>query len=79
MGKQKTKLKLKTGGWEGGGYIQVFVKGKQFLKRHPPCYSYIQSSPVKVLTVIVYTSQLIRYSRACAQYSDFLDRVRLLT
>jgi len=32
----------------------VLPKGKQFLLliRHPPCYSYIQSSPVKVLTVI---------------------------
>jgi hypothetical protein len=27
----------------------------------------------------VYISQLIRYSRACAQYSDFIDRVQLLT
>jgi hypothetical protein len=29
-------------------------KGKQFLllRRHPPCYSYIQSSLVKVLAVI---------------------------
>jgi hypothetical protein len=29
-------------------------KGEQFLlfRRHPPCYSYMQSSPVKVLAVI---------------------------
>jgi hypothetical protein len=27
----------------------------------------------------VYISQRIRYSRACAQYRDFLDRVQLLT
>jgi len=27
----------------------------------------------------VYISQLIRYSRACSQYYDFLDRARLLT
>ena len=27
----------------------------------------------------VYILQLIRYSRACAQYSDFIDRVQLLT
>ena len=27
----------------------------------------------------VYISQLIRYSRACVQYSDFLDRAPLLT
>jgi len=26
----------------------------------------------------VYISQLIRYSRACTQYSDFLGRVQLL-
>jgi predicted O-linked N-acetylglucosamine transferase (SPINDLY family) len=26
-----------------------------------------------------YISQLIRYSRACAQYSDLLDRAQLLT
>ena len=27
----------------------------------------------------VYISQLVRYSRACAQYSDFLDIVQLMT
>ena len=27
----------------------------------------------------VYISQLIRYSRACVQYSDFLDRAQPLT
>ena len=27
----------------------------------------------------VYISQLIHYSRACAQYGDFLDRAQLLT
>ena len=27
----------------------------------------------------VYISQLIRYLRACAKYSDFLDRPQLLT
>jgi hypothetical protein len=26
-----------------------------------------------------YIAQLIRYSRACSQYSDYMDRVRLLT
>jgi hypothetical protein len=36
------------------GWTQMFTKGKQFLLliRQPPCYSYIQSSPVKVLAVI---------------------------
>ena len=35
-------------------WTQVLVKGKQFLllTRHSPCYSYKQSSPVKVLAVI---------------------------
>jgi hypothetical protein len=34
--------------------ISALVKGKQFLLliRHQPCYSYIPSSPVKVLVVI---------------------------
>ena len=27
----------------------------------------------------VYISQLIRYSRVCTKYSDFLDRAQLLT
>ena len=27
----------------------------------------------------VYITQLIRYSRACPQYSDYLDRAQLLT
>jgi hypothetical protein len=35
----------------------------------------IIASPVYV----VYVSQLIRYSRAYAKYSDFLDRVQMLT
>ena len=36
------------------GWIQKLAKGKQFLLliRHPSCYPYIQSSPVKVLGVI---------------------------
>jgi hypothetical protein len=35
-------------------WTEMLVKGKQFLLliRHPPCYSYRQSTPVKVLTVI---------------------------
>jgi hypothetical protein len=35
------------------GLIQVLVKGKQYLLplRHPPCYLYIQSSPVKFMAV----------------------------
>ena len=37
--------------------------------------SNIPTSP----TYGVYISQLIRYSRACAQYSDFLDWAELLT
>ena len=37
--------------------------------------SNIPASPVYE----VYISQRIRYSRACAQYSDFLDRAQLLT
>jgi hypothetical protein len=45
----------------------VLVKGKQFvfLIRHPPCYSYIQSSLVKVLAVIeeinIYVKSNLRY------------------
>ena len=38
------------------------------------------SSNIPVLPAYgVYMSQLIRYSRSCAQYSDFLDRTLLLT
>ena len=38
-------------------------------------WSNIQAAPVYG----VYNSQLIRYSRACGSYQDFLDRVLLLT
>jgi len=37
--------------------------------------SYIPASP----PYGVYISQLVHYSRACAQYSDLLDRVQMLT
>jgi len=40
----------------------VLAKGKQFLLfiRHPPGYSYIQSSPVKVLAVIAERKHLLK-------------------
>ena len=41
----------------------------------PFIWSNIQAAPVYG----VYISQLIRYSRACGSYQDFLDRVLLLT
>jgi hypothetical protein len=36
-----------------GSETRVLVKGKQFLLliRHPPCYTYIQSSPVQVFAM----------------------------
>jgi len=57
-------------------------------KQHLVISSVIQVLPLPTLVAIfqhhqhnygVYISQLIRYSRACAQYSDFLDRAQLLT
>ena len=46
---QKTRTSQKTRGW-----THVLAKGKQFLLliRYPPCYTYIQSNPVKLLAVI---------------------------
>ena len=43
-------------------------------------YIYYSSSNIPASPAYgVYFSHLIRYSRACAQYSDFLDRLQLLT
>jgi len=39
---------------------------------------FISSNIPALLAYGVYISQLIRYSRACAQYIDFLDRAQLL-
>jgi hypothetical protein len=45
------------------------------LNRHVVILSNILASPAYG----VYISQLVRYSRACVQYSDFLVRAQLLT
>ena len=42
-------------------------------------FSFISSNIPASPAYGVYTSQLIRQSRACAQYSDFLDKTQLLT
>ena len=42
-------------------------------------YPFISSNIPASLAYGVYISQRIRYSRACAPYSDFLDRAQLLT
>jgi uncharacterized membrane protein len=54
MTTQKAKKMSNKDPTKNRGRAQVFAKGKQFLLliRHPPYYSYIQSSPVKVLLVI---------------------------
>jgi len=56
---------------------KLYDKGDDFtftIVNFPFISSNIPASP----TYGVYISQLIRYSRACAQYSDFLDRAQLL-
>jgi hypothetical protein len=42
-------------------------------------FPFISSNKPESQAYEVYISQLILYSRACAQYSDFLDRAQLLT
>ena len=42
-------------------------------------FSFISSNIPASPAYGVYISQLVRYSRAYAQYSDFIDRVQLLT
>jgi hypothetical protein len=42
-------------------------------------YPFINSNIPASPAYWIYISQLIRYSRACALYSDFLDRPHLLT
>ena len=51
---KKTKTIINTYPTKNRGWTQVLAKGKQFLLLiwHPPFYSYIQSSLVKVLAVI---------------------------
>ena len=48
-------------------WTQVLAKSKQFLLliSHLPCYSYIQSSPVKVLAVIEERNHLRTHSYLC--------------
>jgi hypothetical protein len=62
---------------------------QRFQRRRPKCKSYGQrrwripsddrSCYVAAPAYGVYISQLIRYSRACGSYQDFLDRGLLLT
>ena len=49
-----SKVKSFTDSIKKRGWNQVLMKRMQFLllTRHPPCYSYRQSTPVKFLTVI---------------------------
>ena len=49
---QKTKTIGSTDLTKIRVWTQVLVKGKQFLIRQPPSYSYIQSSLIKVFAVI---------------------------
>jgi hypothetical protein len=51
---QKTKKMSNTDPTKNQGGTQVLAKGRQFLLliRYPPCCSYVQSSPVKVVAVI---------------------------
>jgi len=51
---QKIKKMCNMDPAKNRGWIQVLAKGKQFLLhiKHMPCYSYIQSNPLKVLTAI---------------------------
>ena len=42
-------------------------------------FPFISSNITSSPAYEVYISQHIRYSRACVQYSDFLDRAQLLT
>jgi hypothetical protein len=52
-----TRTPLKNRGW-----TLVLEKGKQFLLliRHPPCYSYIQSSPVMFMILLDYNWYIAR-------------------
>jgi len=51
---QKAKKMSNTDYIRNRGWTQVLVNDKQFhvLIKHPPCYSYIQSKPVKELAAI---------------------------
>jgi hypothetical protein len=69
-------------------YLEIDNRGrlntKLYDKRHEFTFSivifpFISSNIPASPAYGVYISQLIRYSRACVQYSDFLDRTQLLT
>jgi hypothetical protein len=65
-------------GWRGYAKNEILRQQRWFQFSHwelSICISNIPSAP----TYGVYISQLIRYSRACDSYDDFLDRGLLLT
>ena len=67
--KSTTELYLKTNIYDKCGDFTFAIVNYPFIRSDMP------ASPAYG----VYISQLIRYSRACVQYNDFLDRAQLLT
>ena len=60
-------------------HLEIDSRGRLRRKRYNKNFPFICSNFSTAPAYGVYISQLIRYSRACGYYQDFLDRGLLLT
>ena len=64
---------------DNGGRFKTELYDKRDDFTFPIVNFFISSNILASPAYVVYISQHIRYSRVCAQYSEFMDRAQLLT
>ena len=65
--------------WQWGAVRNETLRQKRWIKFSIVNFPFICSNIPEAPAHGIYISQLIRYSRACGSYQDFLDRGLLLT